>query len=275
MSTLYHPQGFWNGLLRRPAWHLRECWRNADYRALHRFSSRLSRLPRGVSAVVARGKYRIELCDAPSFLSAWDEIFVNRIYDLPRRVGKLPTLVDAGANVGLAALFWKRTYGDFHYLGFEPDPQVAACCRRNLASWGVAGELRELALSDAEGEQRFVPDGADGGRLEGGTGSGFTVKTARLSRMLPPAVDLLKLDIEGAESVVLRDIAPCLPRIQNLFMEWHHSSGHAGLGSAITLLEEAGFDCFIQVVQGPRQPFLRRSVEEVFSQKLNVYAVRP
>lgn len=275
MSTLYHPHGFWNGLLRRPAWHLREYCRSADYRALHRFSRQLSGGLRGVPAVVKREQYRIEVCDAPSFLSAWDEIFVNRIYEIPKRAGRLPTLVDAGANIGLAALFWKMTYGDFRYLGFEPDPRVAECCRRNLAAWGVAGELHEIALSDRSGEQAFFADGADGGRLTGDIKTGLSVKTARLSELLPDYVDLLKLDVEGAEAGVLRDIAPCLPRIRNLFVEWHHSAGKGDLGAAITLLEAAGFDCYVQVAQGPRQPFMREPIRGVFSQNLNVYAVRP
>lgn len=275
MSSIYHPLGFWNGLLRRPAWHLREYWRSADYRALHGFSRRLAGRPRHTSASVSFGGYAIELCDGPSFLSAWDEIFINRIYEVPVVAGEVPVLVDAGANIGLAALFWKMNRGEFDYLGFEPDPAVAACCRRNLEAWGVRGQLVELALAETDGEQRFAADGADGGRLTGEEGAGFTVKTGRLSQWLPERVDLLKVDVEGAEAGVLRDIGPCLHRIRNLFVEWHYRAGEGGLGLAIAQLEEAGFDCHVQVAQGVRQPFMREALSGVFSQNLNLYAVRP
>ena len=50
----------------------------------------------------------IRFCDNASFLSAWDEIFVNRIYDIED--GEAPLLVDAGANIGLAALFGNRVF---------------------------------------------------------------------------------------------------------------------------------------------------------------------
>jgi len=261
--------------LRRPVWHLREYLRNTDYRALHRFAFQLRKSARGASARVNHAGRPIELCDAASFLSAWDEIFVNRIYQIPRPAGRVPTLVDAGANIGLAAFFWKITYGEFEYIGFEPDPLVAACCRRNLVAWQVKGILHELALSDADGERLFLADGADGGRLLDGGGAGLSVKTGRLSSMLPEVVDLLKLDVEGAEAVVLRDIAPCLPRVQNLFVEWHHRVGEAGLGAAIVLLEGAGFDCYVHVACGQSQPFMGIRPAGEFTQNLNIYAVRP
>jgi FkbM family methyltransferase len=167
--------------------------------------------------------------------------------------------------------------GSFRYLGFEPDPRVAACCRRNLGAWGIDGQLIELALSDADGEQPFLPDGGDGGRLDasGAGGTALTVRTGRLSEWLPERIDLLKIDVEGAESAVLRDIAPKLHRIRNLFVEWHYRSGEQGLGLAIAALEEAGFDCHVQVAQGQRQPFLRAPISGVFSQNLNLYAFRP
>ena len=278
MNTIYHAQGFWNGLLRRPAWHLREYLRNAEYRALHRFAGKLARLSRHTRCKVEYEGIVIELCDGPSFLSAWDEIFVNKIYEVPVRTGEIPVLVDAGANIGLAALFWKRTYGNFHYLGFEPDPTIAACCRRNLASWGVEGRLEELALAKSEGSRNFQPDGADGGHLsdaDGGANPGVFVKAGRLSQRLPEQVDLLKIDVEGAEAEVLEDILPCLPRVRNLFVEWHSRSGANGLGRVITHLEEAGFNCHVQVAVGQGQPFMRPEVAGAFFQNLNLYAVRP
>ena len=271
-NSIYHARGWWNGLVRPAAKHARALWRDPAYRALHRFDGRLRGLGRGEAAeVIYRGR-PIRLCDGPSFLSAWDEIFVNRIYDLDGLGGRRPVLVDAGANIGLAALYWKDRYGDFDYLGFEPDPAVAACARRNLQAWGVTGELQESALAGETGEANFISDGADGGRLGAG---GLRVRTVRLSQHLPQRVDLLKIDVEGAESEVLREVAPALARVENLFVEWHGKSGGGGLGELISLLEAAGFDCHVQVAAGAARPFLRQAAAGRFFQNLNVYAVRP
>jgi FkbM family methyltransferase len=278
MSGLYHARGFWRGLLRQPAWHLREYLRSPAYRALHRFHRQLNRTPRFSPAEVTFSRQPVQLCDAPSFLSAWDEIFVNRIYEIRGAPGRNLCLVDAGANIGLAALFWKWRYGQFKYVGFEPDPTVAACCRENLRAWKIDGELHEIAVAGQEGSSWFQPDRADGGRLTpvrpAGSVQSFEVKLKRLSTFLPDAVDLLKLDIEGAEGEVLAEIAPCLPRVKTLFVEWHSRTGAGGLGEAIGILESAGFDCFVQVVAGPRQPFLADRPEQEFAQQLNLYAVR-
>ncbi|HEX2860735.1 MAG TPA: FkbM family methyltransferase [Lacunisphaera sp.] len=278
MSSLYHTRGFWRGLLRQPAWHLREYSRNPAYRALHRFHRQLRRAPRFTPAEVGFEGRPVRLCDAPSFLSAWDEIFVNRIYEIRDARGPVPCLVDAGANIGLAALFWKWRYGRFRYVGFEPDPAVAECCRQNLRAWEIDGELHEVAVAGRDGSSWFQPDRADGGQLAAarpaGSVAALEVKLKRLSAFLPDTVDLLKLDIEGAEGEVLTEIAPALSRVRALFIEWHSRPGAGGLGEGIRVLEGAGFDCFAQVAAGPRQPFLSSPPKEGFAQQLNLYAVR-
>lgn len=278
MSSLYHNRGFWRELLRQPPWHIREYLRSPAYRALHRFHWQLRRKPRFRPAEVSFSGRPVRLCDAPSFLSAWDEIFVNRIYEIRGDPAHVPCLVDAGANIGLAALFWKWRYGRFKYVGFEPDPVVAACCRENLRAWQIDGELHEFALAGREGTSWFQPDQADGGQLAAarpvGSVPAFEVKLKRLSAFLPASVDLLKIDVEGAEGEVLAEIAPCLPRVQALFVEWHSRAGAGGLGQAIALLESAGFDCFVQVAVGPPRPFLAVRPEQGFAQNLNLYATR-
>jgi FkbM family methyltransferase len=278
MNGLYHPRGFWRSLVRQPAWHLREYARSPAYRALHRFHRQLRGVPRFNPTVVQFDGRPIRLCDAPSFLSAWDEIFVNRIYEVGGDPAHVPCLVDAGANIGLAALFWKWQRGRFKYIGFEPDPTIAACCRQNLRDWQIDGVVHEVALAGREGTSWFQPDRADGGqltndRISGGV-PGFEVSLRRLSTFLPESVDLLKLDIEGAEGGVLAEIAPSLPRVKTLFVEWHSRTGAGGLGQALGLLEAAGFDCFVQVAAGPRQPFLAARQEHGFIQQLNIYATR-
>ncbi len=279
MSTLYHTRGFWRGLLKQPLWHMREWWRNPAYRALHRFHRQLRTVPRYTRAEVKFDGRVIQLCDGPSFLSAWDEIFVNRIYETPVRSGEIPSLVDAGANVGLAALFWKWRYGKFRYLGFEPDPVVAACCRENLRRWEVEGELIEAAVAGREGMIEFRSDGADGGSLlppgARAEGRSLMVPVKLLSKCLPPSVDLLKIDVEGAEGEVIQDIGPLLSRVRSLFVEWHSRPGRPGLGAVVTQLEAAGFDCYVQVAAGPKQPFLATPLVNNFSQQVNLHAVRP
>jgi FkbM family methyltransferase len=183
-------------------------------------------------------------------------------------------LVDAGANVGLAAVFWKWRYGNFRYLGFEPDPAIAACCRENLRAWEIDGEVVEAAVAGREGEIGFQSDGADGGHTVA-AGASLRVPARVLSGFLREEVDLLKIDIEGAEGEVLREIESSLPHVRALFVEWHSRPGQPGMGAAVAQLETAGFDCYLQIGAGPRQPFLAREPVNNFVQQVHLYAVRP
>jgi len=256
-------------------WYVREMWRNPAFRSLQQFDRQLKRLPRFSASQVNFAGKNIRFCDGASFLSAWDEIFVNRIYD----IGPLdyePCLVDAGANIGLAALYWKYRYGKFRYLGFEPDPVVSACCRQNLLGWGIEGELFEFALGREEAIMDFAGDGADGGQLVPvATSASIRVPVKKLSSRMPAVVDLLKIDVEGAEIDVLEDIASLLPRVRALFVEFHGLVGRTRLSHVIAILESAGFDCYPQVAAGPDRPFLSGASKAGFSQNLNLYAVRP
>jgi hypothetical protein len=142
----------------------------------------------------------------------------------------------------------------------------------------VEGELIEAAVAGIEGTAPFLPDGADGGRTLSETlpdARTFTVSNRRLSELLPARVDLLKIDVEGAEAEVIQDIEPHLGQVRALFVEWHSRSGRAGLGAAIGQLESAGYDCYVQVASGPSRPFLSIPPRIGFSQHLNLYAVRP
>jgi FkbM family methyltransferase len=275
VKSIYHPRGFLNALFRGGARHLREWARNPSYRALHRFARILKNLPRGKNTHLAYAGRIIELVDGPSFLSAWDEIFVNRIYDIGECQKSRPVFVDAGANIGLAALYWKTRYKDFDYIGFEPDPDVAACCRRNLSSWGIEGQLIEAAVSHRDGEVGFISDRADGGHLAYVEKPGMkTVKSVRLTSYLPSRVDLLKIDVEGAEAEVLGEIESHLVSVNAIFVEWHCRHGETGLGRAIDLLESAGFDCHVQVAIGQERPFESKVAHGSYYQNLNLYGVR-
>lgn len=272
-----HTQGFFRAA-GKPVWlHVREFLRNPEYRAYHRFSRRL-RHRRFAKPVEVRHVGRpIRLFDGPSFLSAWDEIFVNRSYDVGE-CRRTPRLVDAGANLGLAALYWKQRYGSIRYVGFEPDPQVAALCRVNLQAWDCGGELYECAVMAAEGEVLFQPDGADGGRVvaEPAAAPARRVRAVRLSGFLQEETDLLKLDVEGAEVGVLEECAGRLARVRNIFVEVHSVPGRPQPHAAIfRVLETAGFRCHLQPGFGPERPFEQRGLlQGGFESLLNVFGMR-
>jgi FkbM family methyltransferase len=278
MNSLYHSRGILRAVA-VPIWrHIKRCASDPAYRALHRFDRQLRAVPRFTRSTVSFEGRPIQICDSPSFLSAWDEIFINRIYD----VGELPEcprLIDAGANIGLAALYWRRRYGAIRYIGFEPDPTIAAICRTNLVAWGVHGTLIEAAVGPQAGEANFVGDGADGGRIcdvpRGGIPQAIVVRVENLQDHLNAPVDLLKIDIEGAEAALLPSLESAVRQVRRFFVVWHcPPTGPSGVGDAIGMLERWGFSVYVQNVSWPEQMFAVAAEAKNFRQQLNLYAVR-
>lgn len=263
-----------------PLWKHGRFWlKSPEYRAWLRFNRQLKRVPRFVPGEVRYRGLPIRYMDGPSFLSAWHEIFVCGFYAISQETGtSRPLLVDAGANIGLAPLFWKTRFADFRYIGFEPDPLAAEICRANLQAWGCEGTVHEAALAREPGKRRFQRDRADGGAFDlAGTGAeAIEVTTVRLADFVTWPVDLLKIDIEGAEDEVLADIEPQLGQVRNLFVEVHSRKDQPqNWGVLITRLQRAGFRCFLRPLTPHGQPFLeKQSGASGFDDQFNVFAVR-
>jgi FkbM family methyltransferase len=215
--------------------------------------------------------------DSASFLSAHEEIFVRGIYSF-RSDSDRPFIIDGGANVGLATLFFKRQYPAAEVLALEADPLIAEVLERNIGSFGLGGvELRREALWDRGGTVRFAADGADGGRAGESEEAGFEVPAVRLSEVIGERrVDLLKLDIEGAETRVLVEAETALARVERLFVEYHAPSGKPGsLSALLAVLERSGFRTYLeQTCVFLRRPLLDEAATGPFESQINVFGWR-
>ncbi|HET7464276.1 MAG TPA: FkbM family methyltransferase [Longimicrobium sp.] len=135
------------------------------------------------------------------------------------------TVVDVGANHGYFTVLAALLAGPGGRVeAFEPNPAVAGALRRVLERNGVEGRVsvHPDALADREGSADFfvsvspVNDGlssllADGDALERGViraDATVRVPTTTFDAFAARAglgrVDLLKIDVEGAEALVLR-----------------------------------------------------------------------
>ena len=146
-----------------------------------------------------------------------------------RRKGGAFTFVDIGANVGLYSLYL-ASCGDVRTLAIEPQPGILERLRFHLAANPSANvDMRAVALSDREGEATLVLNDADSGgthidKQDGRRDPGERIRVptksllALLSEAGIAAIDALKIDVEGAEDIVLapflRDApASLLPRL--------------------------------------------------------------
>jgi FkbM family methyltransferase len=241
--------------------------------------ARLERLPRYEPTSTWLLGRPLHLVDARTFLFGFREIVGQELYRFESR-REQPTILDGGANIGLATLFWKQLYPAARILAFEPDPMIFETLARNCEEWQVSGvELINRAIWTSCGEMSFWSEGSYAGRLVpdprvSGT-SCVTVETVRLREFLQRPVDLLKLDIEGAETDVLLDCADCLDSVEHLFVEYHSFIGQEQrLDTLLSVLRSAGFRVYLQPHVLLPQPFVTHLNLLGLDQTLNIFARR-
>ena len=241
----------WPRFVRR-AWHyVRLAWRwyspSPEIRAWRHACRLAETTPRFTQGTIRMMDYALQYGDLLSLCPQWEDIFIDRSLAF-RSTVRAPRILDCGANIGLSALFYKRLYPDAVITAFEADPVIAAQLRHNLQVNG-AGDVEVVAAAvwTENGEVEFVAEGADGGTLAGmghrPRGESVRVPSCRLADLLQrEPITFLKLDIEGAETAVLRDAAPYLGNVQALLLEVHEFElRQRRLPEILTLLSGAGF----------------------------------
>lgn len=138
--------------------------------------------------------------------------------------GEHPVIVDAGANIGAAALWFAHAYPRATIVGIEPDAANAALLRRNLASIGAHHVVIEAAIGAEPG---FAATAwADG--------DGWAIQTTRAAQGIPVVsiVDavarvprgrlfIAKIDIEGFEDDLFSTNTAWIDEAEAVFVEPH------------------------------------------------------
>lgn len=180
--------------------------------------------------------------DGAAALLQFREIFGGGVYDF-KTTEVAPRIIDCGAHTGCAVLRWRKLYPAARITAIEADAGIAALLRKNLATWEDGQtEVIPAAAWTSDGEVRFAPTGRDNG-VVGETGT-RVIPALDLARLCTGSVDLLKLDVEGAEGTILEHLAGrgALRRVRALVCEWHEwDLGPPTLHKALSRLAETGF----------------------------------
>lgn len=147
-------------------------------------------------------------------------------YLLERELGPGNVVLDIGANIGYYTAMIGNLVGQSGQVyAMEPEPRNYALLQDNVRLNGMEAwvETFNVAASDARGTARlFVseysnlntlfPEGYDGVHTPGVTGQVVEIEATDLSSFLEGRrpVDLLRMDIEGAEVEVLNGLAPAV-----------------------------------------------------------------
>lgn len=204
--------------------------------------------------------YRFSVPDALSFIWQYKEIFADESYKFLSATDS-PVIYDCGSNVGLSCLYFKQIYPEARITAFEADNNIAGYLRENLANNNVPDiTIINKAVWISNDGVRISPDGADGASIFS-SGEKILVPSVRLKEMLETEdhIDMLKMDIEGAEADVLQDCGQLLSRVTNIFIEFHSFvEKPQRLNEVLQLLSDNGFRYFLKQAQHRDQPLVNR-----------------
>ncbi len=184
---------------------------------------------------------KIYCTDLLSFYMAAKDIFMHRIYDFHAET-ETPIVIDGGGHIGLFTLFARNKYPNAKVTVFEPDAESRALLKKNLAANNMTDvRIVEAGLYKEARKISFDCDHSDGSTIYSEKGRS-SIDVVPLSSYLDSDIDMLKLNIEGAELDVINEIAPQLPRVRELVIEYHgFPETGQNLHKILTKLSAAGF----------------------------------
>jgi FkbM family methyltransferase len=234
---------------------------------------------------LAPGKLRVHrifgkelsFLSATELLHGFKEIFLDEIYkqDLPPK----PFIVDCGANIGLSVIYMKRLYPDAEVIAFEPDEQNFKLLEKNIQSFALNSvTLKKEAVWVEDTVLKFANEGSMSSKIDTDIHHPtINVNAIRLKSYLARKVDFLKIDIEGAEYTVLRDIKDNLHLVNNLFVEYHGTFQQQNeLDEIMSIIRAGGFTYYIkEAAEVYKTPFLRiRNPLIPYDLQLNIFCFR-
>lgn len=216
--------------------------------------------------------------DSHSFIDTYRELFQNDIYRFkPSETANI--IIDCGANMGLSVLYFAYNYPNHQIIAFEPDEQIFQILEDNVKTFNLTQvQLHKQAVWDKHEQLKFYSDHGMGGRVNVNYSdqSPIIIEAVPLKDYLTPEVDFLKIDIEGAEDVVLKANAGTLGKVKNIFFEYHnniHSS--QTLDELLKLVKEEGFHYYIKESGTRKRPFIDEDlICEKFDMAINIFCYR-
>ena len=163
------------------------------------------------------------------------EIFWQQSYNVSQlRAGTFRTVLDVGANVGLAALYFLHKFPTAQLICLEPEPANFRLLQHNLR--GTSAFVLQAALSATDGIVKIDSSRqAYNAKVSAETGtievSAICMLTLLQSQNLD-WVDLLKIDIEDYEQQVFGQPANWLRQVGILLIEIHSAASYAAVHSA-------------------------------------------
>lgn len=161
------------------------------------------------------------------------EILIKKTYHPVLPYSSPQWIVDAGANLGLATLYFSSLYPSAQFICYEPSSDTFRYLRRNLEANAIPHQAFQKAVADYEGFSSFLTSRSSMERqldsvvsapaAQGDESEVVEVVTlqSEFNKLGIRTVALVKFDVEGAEAALLRGLGDALSHVQAFAGEVH------------------------------------------------------
>lgn len=164
----------------------------------------------GVTIRAEGRRFPIVLRPEDGDLAIFYEIFVRDCYRIPEDTvpaASVRTIVDCGGNIGLSALYFAARYPNARIFSVEPNPDNYALLKRNASAEPRITPVQACVTGVGE-QQVYIDTVGKGSHFRiNSEARGVPVRGMSLDQIREAygigQIDLLKMDIEGAEKQVL------------------------------------------------------------------------
>ena len=156
-------------------------------------------------------KSLIRIRSHTSDIDCFSQVFINKEYDFPLNIKKPGLIIDGGANVGYASLFFANKFPDATIIAVEPEESNYRILKQNTAHHkriktvkaGIWNRTTNLRIKDPGlGKWGFMVE-------EISQKAPGSIRAVTIGDILKKSgykeIDILKLDIEGAEKEVFSE----------------------------------------------------------------------
>jgi FkbM family methyltransferase len=162
---------------------------------------------------------------------AYREVILNEEYKVPPMISP-KFIVDAGANIGLTSVYFASKFPDARIIAIEPEEKNFQLLLKNVAPypgvvpinaalWSHTGSIQLIDPRRGNWGFQTVAHKSDKATAETGRSIAAVTVGNLLEQYGVEQIDILKMDIEGAELEVFRESSAWIGRVNLLIVELH------------------------------------------------------
>lgn len=168
--------------------------------------------------------------------ATYDEVLLQKVYEF--NLGTIENVVDLGANIGITSIFFNYTYPNAKIYCIEPDKRNCTYLFENVKSFA---NILTTPIWYRNKKLKLIPGKSTtiNYYIENKEGVVSLTMWDVLYTFSLEKIDLLKIDIEGAEHELLTINNDWLNKVNNILIEFHKD--YKTIFNTLDILAQKGF----------------------------------